>query len=85
MSNEMIERNPEILGGTPCIAGTRMNVYALEARVKGGETLEDIVADYSGYITADQVRAAVAYAAANPQVEHPDSRPWRKKAKQTAA
>ena len=53
----MIGRNPNIMGGTACIRGTRITVYALEARINGGETPEAVSADYEGYITPEQIRA----------------------------
>ena len=80
----MITRDPEILGGTPCIRGTRLNIYAIAARLAGTETAEDIVTE-NPWITVEMVHAAVAYAAAHPLVEHPDARPWRKYAKPKVA
>ncbi len=65
------------MGGTPCIKGTRITVYAIAARLRGVETVADLVADYP-YITAEQVEAAAAYAERVPFVEDPDARPWRK-------
>lgn len=76
MESEHIERDPEILGGTPCIRGTRLNVYAIAARLSGKETAEDIVAE-NPWVTVEMVHAAVAYATAHPQVEHPEGKPWR--------
>ena len=84
MSEDLIARDPEILGGTPWIRGTRLNVYAIAARLTGTETAEDIVAE-NPWVTVEMVHAAVAYAAAHPQVEHPDGRPWRKQAGKSAA
>ena len=84
MNDDMIGQNPNIMGGTACIRGTRITVYALEARINGGETPEAVSADYEGYITPEQIRAAVAYAGANPLVEHPEARPWRKQGRHAA-
>lgn len=83
MSEDFIESDPEILGGTPCIRGTRLNFYAIVARLEGQETAEDIVAE-NPWVTVEMVHAAVAYAAAHPQVEHPDGKPWLKRAKAAA-
>ena len=77
MKSDLILSDPAIMGGTPCIKGTRITVYAIEARRSGGETVEDILADYP-YITRDAIEAAVAYAARVPFLEDPDGRPWRK-------
>lgn len=84
MNDDVIVRNPNILGGTPCIRGTRLNVYAIAARVNGGESPEEIAAENTT-VSPDMVKAAVEYAAEYPQVEHPDGRPWRKRAKTSAA
>lgn len=78
-----IVSNPAILGGTPCIRGTRLNVYAIAARVGGSETPEDIVAE-NPHVSVEMVLAAASYAREHPQVEHPDGKPWRKKARQAA-
>lgn len=74
--------NPRILGGTPCIRGTRLNVYAIAARLRGDEAPSDIVAENPS-VSEAMVIAAVAYAEQHPQIEHPDGRPWRKHQRQT--
>lgn len=79
MSEDFIVRNPAILGGTPCIRGTRLNIYAIAARLEGDEeTPEDIVRE-NPWVTVEMVLAAVAYAKTVPQVEHTDGKPWRKR------
>ena len=75
-NDDLIHSDPEIMGGTPCIKGTRITVYSIAARVNGGEMLADVLADYP-YITRAEVEAAIAYAARVPFEEHPDGRPWR--------
>ena len=77
MLSHLIHIDPEIMGGTPCIKGTRITVYAVEARLKGGDSISSVLDDYP-YITADQLLAAVEYAGSVPFKEHPDGRPWRK-------
>lgn len=74
----LVERNPEILGGTPVIAGTRLNIYAIAARLEGGESLEELQAEYP-YVTREQLEAARLYAKANPLRGRPGGRPWLKK------
>lgn len=83
MSNDLILEDPEIMGGTPCIKGTRITVYAVAARIQGGDGLDGVLADYP-YITAEQVKAAVEFAVRVPFEEDPDGRPWRKAQKQAA-
>ena len=79
---ELIERNPEILGGTPVIAGTRLNVYAIAARLEGGETVEELRGEYP-YVTGEQLEAARLYARANPLRGRPGGRPWLKKSRRS--
>lgn len=73
-----IVSHPGVLGGTPCIRGTRLNIYAIAARYNGGESASEILEGYPD-LSEEAVVAAVRYAADHPLVEHPDARPWRKK------
>ena len=83
MSNDLIHIDPEIMGGTPCIRLTRITVYAIEARIKGGDGVDGVLEDYP-YISVEQIEAALDYAGRFPFVEHPDGRPWRKRKRQAA-
>jgi uncharacterized protein (DUF433 family) len=76
----LIERNPEILGGTPVIRGTRLNVYAIAGRLEHGETVDELRAEYP-YVTREEIQAALLYARANPLRGRPGGRPWQKKRK----
>ncbi len=60
--------DPDICGGRPVIAGTRMRVSDLLDMLAAGVSETEILADYP-YIAADDVRAALAYAAMN--IDHP--------------
>ena len=51
-----------ICGGRPTIAGTRVRVSDILEMLAGGATEAEIVADYP-YISTQDVRAALAYAA----------------------
>ncbi len=79
MSDDVIVKNPNILGGTACLRGTRLSVYVIAARYKGGETAEEIFDGYPADLALgpDIVAAAVRYAELHPFKEHPDARPWR--------
>jgi uncharacterized protein (DUF433 family) len=83
-TDDHIGIDPEIMGGTPCVKGTRITVYAIEARVTGGGPIEDVLADYP-YITRAQIEAAVDYARRVPFEEDPEGRPWRRHKLPTAA
>ena len=72
-----VQVDARVMGGTPCIRGTRVPVYTIKAALDGGDTIEDLMDDYV-HITEVQIRAAYAYATAHPFVEDPDGRPWRK-------
>lgn len=78
--NEFVERNPSILGGTPVIKGTRLNVYALAGRLTHGETIDALLNEYPS-VTREQLEAALLYAKANPLRGRPGGRPWATKKK----
>ncbi len=40
---QIIQRHPEILGGTPVFVGTRVPIQTLVDYLKGGERLEDFL------------------------------------------
>ena len=42
----LIDRNPDILGGTPVFAGTRVPVRILLEHLEAGERLEEFLEDY---------------------------------------
>ena len=79
---ELVEHNPEILGGTPVIKGTRLNVYAIAGRLEKGETIAELLQEYP-YVTRDHIEAAQLYAKANPLRGRPGGRPWDKKRKKS--
>ena len=66
------------MGGTPCITGTRLTVYAVAARIRGGESVAHLLDGYAD-LNEEHVRAAIEYADRVPFEEHPNGRPWRKK------
>ena len=71
--------NPNILGGTPVIAGTRLTVYAILGRLHGGETISDLVQDYPEVLPG-AFEAAEIFARAHPLRGRPSGRPWRQTA-----
>ena len=46
MTDTLIERNPDILGGTPVFAGTRVPVRILMEHLEAGDRLDDFLADF---------------------------------------
>ena len=63
-ANAMVTKDPEILGGTPVIKGTRVPVHDVAASVKKGIPMEDILAAYPS-ITQEQAQLAVLYVTVN--------------------
>lgn len=43
---DVISRDPEVLGGTPVFAGTRVPIDSLLAHLKAEDTLETFLADF---------------------------------------
>ncbi len=58
----LIVSNPKILGGKPCVKGTRISVDMILEWIGSGATEADIVKNYP-HLTVEAVREAVRYAA----------------------
>jgi uncharacterized protein (DUF433 family) len=58
-----ITTNPEICGGRPCIANTRMRVADVLDLLAAGETRANILADYP-YLADEDITAALEYGSA---------------------
>jgi uncharacterized protein (DUF433 family) len=69
MAHDRIARNPEVMAGKPVIKGTRVPVYILVRECANGSP--EYVAGLYDNITADDVRAALAYAAEQVQSAPP--------------
>ena len=46
MVDKIIDRNPNILGGTPVFAGTRVPVRILMEHLEAGDRLDEFLQDY---------------------------------------
>ena len=46
MIDKLIDRNPNILGGTPVFAGTRVPVRILMEHLEAGDRLDEFLDDY---------------------------------------
>jgi uncharacterized protein (DUF433 family) len=60
---DRIVADHRIMGGVPCVTGTRLPVTTIVSLVAEGLTVEQIVADYP-QLTASDIRAALEFAAA---------------------
>ena len=62
MSHPRIKRDPAVMMGKPIIAGTRITVEHILRCLAAGDSVEHILANHP-HLTADDLRAAQAYAA----------------------
>ena len=46
MAHPIISRSPDVLGGTPVFAGTRVPVQTLLDYLEGGESIDDFLAGF---------------------------------------
>ena len=60
----LIQSDPEIWGGRPCIAGTRISVQAVASLFKDGLSAGEIAEEYP-HVPAGHIHAAVAFYLAN--------------------
>ena len=71
LMNELLSRitiRPEQCHGQPCIRGMRMRVVDILQMLAGGETPEEVLAEFP-FLELDDIRAAIACAAAS--LDHP--------------
>ncbi len=59
---EHIIVDPLVCHGQPCIRGTRTQVWLVLEALAGGDTIDDLLANYPG-VTELDVRACLAYGA----------------------
>ena len=62
MSEALIVSSPEILGGKPCVRGTRLSVEFILELAASGATQEQILSRYP-QLTTEGLSAAFRYAA----------------------
>jgi uncharacterized protein (DUF433 family) len=59
---ERITMRPEVMGGKPCIRGTRVTVGLIVGQIAAGETVDQLLIDYP-YLAPEDVAEALRYAA----------------------
>jgi len=59
--NEIVIKDPEILGGTPIFRGTRVPFQNLLDYLEGGETLDEFLDDFPS-VSREQAIAALEHA-----------------------
>jgi uncharacterized protein (DUF433 family) len=62
MELDRITRNPEVMGGKPCVRGIRVTVGTVVGLVASGRLNSEILAAYP-YLEEEDIRQALAYAA----------------------
>ena len=65
---KLITVEPGKRGGKPCIRGLRMTVYDVLSYLASGMTEEEILQDFP-YLTREDIRACLAYAADREQAK----------------
>ncbi|MEH3101491.1 DUF433 domain-containing protein [Sphingomonas adhaesiva] len=60
--SDRIVIDPEVCGGRPIIAGTRIRVVDILEMLAGGSSEAEILADFTA-LSRDDIRASLAYAA----------------------
>ena len=56
MSHSVVARDPEVMGGTPVFAGTRVPVETLLDYLEAGETIDDFLAGFPS-VSREQIVA----------------------------
>ena len=59
---DRVTLDPRIMGGKPCIKGTRVTVGTIVGLLAAGRSFEEILGAYP-YLEEADIRAALAYAA----------------------
>lgn len=59
---DRITRDPDVMGGRPCIRGLRVTVGTIVGLLAAGHTHEQVLQAYP-YLEPDDIRQALAYAA----------------------
>ncbi len=54
--------HPKVMGGKPCIRGTRVTVGMIVSELAAGRSIEELLADFP-YLEEADIREALAYAA----------------------
>jgi len=64
MTTNRIAVDPGILGGKPCIRGTRIPVTMVLELIEDGLTFQQVIEDYYPQLTDEDIKACLQYARA---------------------
>jgi uncharacterized protein (DUF433 family) len=59
---EHISVNPQVMGGKPCIKGTRVAVYMVLELLENDLSFDNIISDYYPQLTKEDITACIEYA-----------------------
>lgn len=59
---DRITRDPNVMGGKPCIRGMRVTVGMIVGQIGAGHSIEELLADYP-YLEREDIFQALRYAA----------------------
>jgi uncharacterized protein (DUF433 family) len=59
---DRITRQPDVMGGKPCIRGMRVTVGMIVGQIGSGRTIDEVLGDYP-YLEREDVMQALRYAA----------------------
>ena len=76
--HERLVRGPAVVGGETVFRGTRVTLRTVLASLAEGATSEEILRDFQT-LTGEDVRAAIAFAAASAQEDLPVAEPHAKR------
>lgn len=76
-AQESVVADPEIMGGEPCMKGTRLPVHMVAAMEKAGTSVEDMIQNYPS-LTPELIKNARVFADAYPKRGRPMEPTWRK-------
>ena len=62
MTLDRITANPAVMGGKPCVRGTRVTVGAIVGLVAAGRGIDEVLAAYP-YLEREDIAQALTYAA----------------------
>jgi uncharacterized protein (DUF433 family) len=68
--SELTIRDPAVCGGEPVFRGTRVTLRTVLASLADGDSTDQILKSFPT-LTVDQIRAAIAFAAASAQEDLP--------------
>jgi uncharacterized protein (DUF433 family) len=76
-AERIVVERPDILGGQPCLKGTRMPVYMVAAMKSAGATIDELVQSYPS-LTPALIEGACVFASAHPKKGRPAEPVWWK-------